>query len=243
MMNTIFTLSQFLHITAGALALVLFWMPAMLKKGSANHSRFGRYYVYAMYTVAATGVAMAATGLIDPLAVIKQPAANADALAAQIAERKNAWIFLIYISLLTLITVRHGVLVLRYKAQRQQLKSPLHLSLMLSLTLLGPVMALWGYQEKLILAVIFGLLGTTVGAGFLRYSFKATLTKLEWWIEHLGAMIGSGIACYTAFFAFGGSRLFIDHGNLRLLLWTLPGVVGFVVIRYLSGKYQRRFAD
>ena len=93
------------------------------------------------------------------------------------------------------------------------------------------------------LAVIFGLLGTTVGAGFLRYSFKATLTKLEWWIEHLGAMIGSGIACYTAFFAFGGSRLFIDHGNLRLLSWTLPGVVGFVVIRYLSGKYQRRFAD
>ena len=38
-MNTIFTLSQFVHITAGALALVLFWMPAMLKKGSANHSR------------------------------------------------------------------------------------------------------------------------------------------------------------------------------------------------------------
>lgn len=28
-MNTIFTLSQFVHITAGALALVLFWMPAM----------------------------------------------------------------------------------------------------------------------------------------------------------------------------------------------------------------------
>ncbi|MFV0597545.1 hypothetical protein [Shewanella sp.] len=91
------------------------------------------------------------------------------------------------------------MLVLRYKAQRQQLKSPLHLSLMLTLTLLGPVMAIWGYQEKLILAMIFGLLGTTVGAGFLRYSVKATLTKLEWWIEHLGAMIGSGIACYTAF--------------------------------------------
>ncbi|MGL5471270.1 MAG: hypothetical protein ACRDCT_24380 [Shewanella sp.] len=65
-------------------------------------------------------------------------------------------------------------------------------------------------------------------AGFLRYSVKATLTKLEWWIEHLGAMIGSGIACYTAFFAFGGSRLFIDHGNLRLLSWILPGVIGFV---------------
>lgn len=78
----------------------------MLKKGSANHSRFGRYYVYAMYTVAATGVAMATTGLIDPLAVIKQPAASADALAAQITDRKNAWIFLIYISLLTLVTVR-----------------------------------------------------------------------------------------------------------------------------------------
>lgn len=196
-----------------------------------------------MYTVAATGVAMATTGLIDPLAVIKQPETAPAALAEQIADRKNAWIFLIYISLLTLVTVRHGVLVLRYKALRQQLKSPLHMLLMLSLTLLGPVMALWGYQEQLILAIIFGLLGTAVGAGFLRYSVKATLTKLEWWIEHLGAMIGSGIACYTAFFAFGGGRLFIDHGNLRLLSWILPGVIGFVVIRYLSRQYQRRLAN
>jgi len=95
----------------------------------------------------------------------------------------------------------------------------------------------------LILAIIFGLLGTAVGAGFLRYSVKATLTKLEWWIEHLGAMIGSGITCYTAFFAFGGSRLFIDHGNLRLLSWILLGVIGFVVIRYLSRQYQRRLAN
>lgn len=90
-MNTIFTLSQFVHITAGALALVLFWMPAMLKKDGANHSRFGHYYFYAMYTVAVTGVALATTGLIDPLAVIKQSTASADALAAQIADRKNAY--------------------------------------------------------------------------------------------------------------------------------------------------------
>jgi len=39
------------------------------------------------------------------------------------------------------VTVRHGVLVLRYKAQRQHLKAPLHMLLRLSLTLLGPVMA------------------------------------------------------------------------------------------------------
>ncbi|MEE2026923.1 hypothetical protein DIKCMJMK_00776 [Shewanella oneidensis] len=33
-MNTIFTLSQFVHITASALALVLFWILALLKKAA-----------------------------------------------------------------------------------------------------------------------------------------------------------------------------------------------------------------
>ena len=241
-MNTIFTLSQFVHISAGACALVLFWLPALLKKGSPSHSRFGRYYVYAMYTVAATGCTMATLGLINPLAVIQHAETTPDLLAEQIAARSNTWIFLLYISLLTLTTVRHGVLVLRHKAQRQHLKAPSHLLLVLALTLAGPVMALWGYQQSLTLAMIFGLLGTTVGAGFLRYSLKASLTKMEWWIEHLGAMIGSGIACYTAFFAFGGSRLFSSHGNLQLMSWILPGAVGLVVIRYLSRQYRQKFA-
>ncbi|NMH66240.1 hypothetical protein [Shewanella salipaludis] len=242
MMNAIFTLSQTLHIGAGAFALVLFWLPAFLRKGSANHSRFGRYYVYAMYCVAATGCIMATLGLLDPLAVISHPAKDAEALAQQIATRSNTWIFLLYLSLLTVTTVRHGVLVLRHKTQRRQLQAPVHLLLMAGLTAAGPLLAIWGHGQQQILPVIFGVLGTLVGGGFLRYSFKASLSKMEWWIEHLGAMIGSGIACYTAFFAFGGSRLFVSHGNLQLLSWILPGVIGVGFIRYLGKHYRRKFA-
>jgi hypothetical protein len=242
MMNAIFSVTQTLHITVGAFALVLFWLPALLKKGSANHSRFGRYYVYAMYAVAVTGCTMASLGLIDPSAFIANPSQEPALLAGQVAARSSSWIFLLYLSLLTFTSVRHGVLVLRHKAQRQQLKSPMHLLLMLTLTVAGPMLAMRGYGQGQILPIIFGMLGMAVGGGFLHYSFKASLSKMEWWIEHLGAMIGSGIACYTAFFAFGGSRLFTHYGSLQLMSWILPGIIGTFFIRYLSKQYQRKFS-
>lgn len=241
-MNTLFTLSQTLHILAGSLALILFWMPAILKKGSANHSRFGRYYVYAMYLVAATGSTMATLGLMDPLALMDAPSNDSTILAQQLLARRSTWFFLLFLSLLTITTLRHGVLVLRHKQQRQHLTAPIHLMLMITLTLTGPLLAIWGYSQNQTLLMIFGGLGTVVGAGFLHYSMKANLTKMEWWIEHLGAMIGSGIACYTAFFAFGGSRLFAEYGNLQLLSWILPGIIGTAFIRMLSKQYRRKFA-
>ena len=44
-----------LHIIAGALALLLFWMPAIAKKGGRVHVLSGRAYAIAMYIVSVSG--------------------------------------------------------------------------------------------------------------------------------------------------------------------------------------------
>lgn len=242
-MNLVLSLSQVIHIIAGAAALILFWLPALAKKGSPKHIRLGRYYVNTMYTVAASGFVMAVLILIDPIGLRGHIAAHIADPEQRMMAIRSSRSFLLYLSLLTLATVRHGVLVLRYKADRQQLKQPSHLILMASLTALGPVLAYWGYSHQMTLLIIFGILGTFLGSGMLRYSYKANLTKKQWWIEHLGAMIGSGIAAYTAFFAFGVRRLLEDYGNLQLLSWILPGVIGTIFINRLSRIYKNKFAQ
>jgi hypothetical protein len=241
-MNAIYSLSQMIHIFAGACALVLFWLPTLIKKGSPRHIRAGRYYVNVMYTVAASGFIMAILGLIDPLGLHGDKVVAGGDIEQQILIIRSLRLFLLYLCLLTLTTIRHGVLVLHYKADRQQLKKPTHLILTTSLTALGPVLAIWGYNHHLTLLVIFGILGTLTGSGMLRYSFKATITKMQWWLEHLGSMIASGIAAYTAFFAFGGRHIFEGHGNLQLASWILPGIIGSIAISYLSRFYRNKFA-
>ncbi len=241
LMQHLLTLFLFIHIIAGACALLLFWLPAWLKKGSPNHIRFGRYYVNAMYTVAASGFFMAMLVMIDPLGLQRNLVVDNANPDHQIMVIRSTRGFLLYLSLLTLASIRHGVLVLRHKTERQALKKPSHLLLTAGLAGFGPILAIWGYTQQMTLLIIFGILGLLLGSGMLRYTFRSTLSKNQWWIEHLGAMIGSGIAAHTAFFVFGMARFFEVDSTLRLLSWILPGIIGGIAINYLSRFYQRKF--
>jgi hypothetical protein len=87
---------------------------------------------------------------------------------------------------------------------------------------------------------VFGMLGIAISIGMLRYCLNATPKPKQWLVEHLGAMLGSAIGAYTAFFAFGGRSLFSDLGNAQLLFWIAPGVIGGTAIFLLSRKYQPR---
>jgi uncharacterized membrane protein HdeD (DUF308 family) len=195
-----------------------------------------------MYGVSATGVLMALLVLIDPLGIHGGDLSKVADPQAKAAMIRSFWTFLLYLSLLTVTSVRHGLLVLACKQNRQPLRQFRHLILTVSLTALGPVLAWWGHQSGMTLLMIFGGLGLFVGANMLHYSFKQKLDKNHWLIEHLGAMIGSGIAAYTAFFSFGMRRLMTDSGALQLLAWILPGIIGTIFIRYLSNHYRKKFS-
>ncbi|MFC0118697.1 hypothetical protein [Pseudoalteromonas xiamenensis] len=236
-MNTIYQTLLYLHILAGASALILFWLPVYFKKGSRQHNQSGRAYVYVMYVAAGVGTMMSLLGLCYPEAL-----AGRVLSAAELLQLQATRLFLLYLSLLTVTTVRHATLVLQAKQQRTQLRQVSHLMLMAALFIAGPCLAYYGWTLNRVLLIIFGSLGALLACSFLYYSFKATLSAKEWVIEHLSSMIGSGIACYTAFFAFGGRALFAHVASLQLMSWILPSVIGAISIKLLKRRYSKQFA-
>ena len=242
-MHDIHTWLRTLHIAIGAVALVLFWLPALTKKGSANHVRFGRWYARAMYAVSLTAITLSVLVMIDPLG-IRYPDGLPEGRDAEAAARGNvlgAW-FLFMLGLLVISNVRHGRRVLAAREHREQLRTPFHLALIASPGLLG----LWvfgvGFVYENLLLQIFSVIAIVASAGMLRYTLRREVAKREWLIQHFGSLIGSGIGAYTAFFAFGGSRLFAEFlsGNLKVIPWILPAVVGLIVESRLARRYRQR---
>lgn len=230
-MSFIYEFSWWLHITAGAIALVLFWVPVVSHKGGMNHKRFGKIYQWSMLLVAYSGILMAALVAFVPAEV--KPG-NATAATAQ--TQLFAW-FLAYLGLLIIALAHYGQHVVLAKQNRALLRANFIPALLVLLCLNGILLLITGLAKFMPLLVAFGVLGTHLSVSSLRYIFRQTVAPSQWLKEHLGAFLGSGIAAYTAFFVFGGSRLLSLPGYWYLLLWLGPGVVGSILIARWSRRY------
>ncbi|MGI9294089.1 MAG: hypothetical protein ACR2PS_08920, partial [Pseudomonadales bacterium] len=228
--------SLYLHILCGAIALLVFWLPLWSKKGTPFHRSAGQVFVYGMYAVSISGIIMSTIVLLDPVGIRAPDSVLPPDEVNALASRARLFAgFLFMLSILVVTNVRHSVLVLQAKANRAQLRTPTHLVLLIFLGLLGVVVGIIGIQNGVLLFMIFSLVAMGSSTAMLRYSFKKHLKAREWIIEHMGNIIGAGIASYTAFFAFGGSRLFAEllQGNLSVIPWVLPGIAGGVASAYL----------
>jgi hypothetical protein len=239
-MTQLHSILLILHIALGSVALILFWVPMYTQKGRLNHKKFGNYYKNVMYGVAASGAVMAVMVLYMPL-VIKHQYAQAEN-AEQIASNLRLfWSFLLYLALLSFTSTRHGYAVLQAKDDRSQLR---HWDYVIPLVLLfigGLVLTASGLMRSHTLHIAFGLLGTLVGLGSLRYIFAKTMPKKRYILEHIGSMIGSGIGAYTAFLAFGGRQLLDGAGSYQIIFWIAPGVIGSIASHFLCKKYGKVF--
>ena len=58
-------------------------------------------------------------------------------------------------------------------------------------------------------------------------------------------MVGTGIAGYTAFLVFGGSRLFpsVARSPLHTIFWVLPTLIGVPAIFLTIAYYQRKLHE
>lgn len=228
-----------MHIMVGSCALLLFWVPMLTRKGSLNHRKFGRYYAHVMYAVAATGALMAALVLLWPMAIKGELLSNPDMQEAFIQSVRRFWFFLLYLSLITFFSVRHGLLALQCKKDRAAVRSPLHLTC-IALLIGGAGLLLFnGIQHDNTLHIVFAALGALIALSSLKYCLVKEVTAKQWLGEHIGGLIGSGIGAYTAFISFGGRHLFESLGQAQLLFWILPGILGSIVIAYMSQKYAR----
>ncbi|WP_100656038.1 hypothetical protein [Alteromonas flava] len=236
-MSGIHSILFVIHILTGTAALILFWIPMCSKKGQLNHVTYGRFYVNTMYAVAASGALMAIMVLVAPMTIKADIILNARDPAAAITSIRIFWSFLLYLSLLSFVTTRHGVAVLKVRQNRELLRRWHYLLPLVALVIVGTVFAITGFIGSRHLHTLFGFFGCVLGYGLLRYCLKTQLNKGEWVLEHIGTIIGSAIGAYTAFLAFGGRVIFAELGQWQLAFWIAPGVIGGIAANMITKKY------
>jgi hypothetical protein len=93
--------------------------------------------------------------------------------------------------------------------------------------------------------VFMSPIGFLVGPGNLRFARRPRTTPMAWWYEHMGSMLGGGIAFHTAFFVLGAGRLLglQLEGVAAVAPWVLPSLVGIPASAIWTLYYRRKFGD
>jgi hypothetical protein len=227
-----------LHVSAGAISLVAFWIAVAVKKGGPIHVWVGRLFVRSMYVVAVSAILLCVTPLIHRVPRGGEWAYSAEQVRAYVHMR----VFLGYLAIVVLADLRHGVRVLQFKRDPKRLRTPLDLFLNSLSVLCGAAMLVFGFRSGTPLFIGLSPIGMVVGLRNLRYLLAKSWDDKSWFYAHLRAMLGNGIAAHTAFFAFGSRRLFELplRGNLILIPWLLPIAVGLPCTYLLIWYYKRK---
>lgn len=221
-MDILYTLFIETHMIAGITALIVFWLPALTKKGSPIHRKAGKWFVVAMSIVAITGVPLT----IRFLAVGQWVGAT----------------FLAYLLLITVTSISTAWFSLKLKHDRDRYYgTPYKLLSGVNLVVGLGVMAL-GIRFDVMLLTLFSFIGIFAGIDGLNRARKKYELSEKWWLqEHLGGMIGGGIAAHVAFGAFGLRRLWPEYGAfdgiVGMLPWILPVVIGVAASVYSTRRY------
>lgn len=242
-MLVMYKLALYGHIVCGSIALLLFWYPLFLRKGSELHIRFGGYYVKLMYIVSWSGVVCCGLVLWDPLAIRMPGDMSALELQDFLSRNRQFAIFLLTLSLLTLSSVYHGVKVLAAKANRDLLKSFPHVTLLLTLLVCSCISLQMGVKANDSLLIGFSLVGLATAINNLRYIYKSTIKQREWIVAHIGGLLGSGIGVYTAFSAVGGRHILLNvlGAEAIMISWIAPGILGTVAIIWASRRFSVKY--
>lgn len=214
------------HVATGAVGLFLFWVPVAGTKGAALHRRVGFWFSYLMYITASMAVGMSVNTVLAPAAT-----------HPHLADRDPEWIrnifgwLMIYLAILTISLVRHGLQTVRHKKDHAAHRTVFDIGLQLLVIAFALHTAWRGWRADLPLLMGMPIVGIASGATNLYYIFRAPPARHLMVMEHLKALVGAGISVYTAFLAFGFVRLMPSHA-LNPKVWAVPLVVGLAIIIY-----------
>lgn len=226
MFDTMYHGIKFLHIVAGFSALLLFWIPIVVTKGSKIHNRVGWAYVVSMSVVAISAWYMAFWR------IVLDPDRNAESFAFAC--------FLIFIAILSAVTAWFGIRAL-YN-HRQKLRVGI-IDLAASTMLLGSGLGLciYGFTMGNPLISWFPLIGVSLGVQQLYYWLSPPRNRHSAIIAHLQGLLACSISTLTAFTVFGAPRLLSLDGQV-LWLWLAPTLLINPIIIYFIRKYQKKAA-
>ncbi len=245
-MASVFVSLRWAHVVAGSIALMLFWIPVIAPKGGRVHVRAGWIYVLCMSVVVVTAFVMSALAFSVPLAIrqFTRPLSAAE-LSHFVSEQRVSATFLAYLAGVTLALGWQGIWAVETRRATKNLKMAFGLVLNLAIVLGGLTVLVLGIKFRSGPLIGLSPLGPLLGARNLRYLLSGPRSHMHWWYMHLGSMIGTGIAGYTAFLVFGGSRLFpaLARSQMYTLLWVLPILIGVPAIRMTVDHYRRKFHE
>lgn len=227
-MEILYTLVLKSHMVAGLLALPIFWLPALARKGSPVHRRAGRWFMLLMSIVAITGIPLTIRFFYS-----------------------GQWIaatFLGYLLVITVTAIATAWFALKLKQDAPKYFGTWYRALALLNLIAGSLVLYLGISRDVTLFVIFAFIGLFAGIDMFNKAFRPTKREANWWLhEHLGGMIGAGIAAHVAFGAFGLRRLWPEYGSfdglVGMLPWIVPPVVGIAASIYSSKKYRTKMPD
>jgi hypothetical protein len=206
------------HIAAGASSFLLAPVALATAKGGKQHKRWGMVYLWSMGVVAATALPMA---LYRPV------------------------LFLALVAVFSFYLAFAGFRVTRLKElARGGSATPVDWIAAVITFLASACLAGFGAFRPAwvhgfgIVSIVFGFIGMRASVAEMWKFVRKPTEKMFWWYTHLGNMIGSYIAAWTAFSAVTLSQYF---GN-AWYVWLWPTIVGVPSIVLTTAYYKRKFA-
>lgn len=173
-MDLLHTVLLTIHITAGTIALVGGGLILFLRKGGEVHRRIGRVYVVAMFTVAATALALS---LIRP----------------------NAFLF--WVGIFTLYQTAGGLRAVRHRNRPME---ALDIAITALGAVGAVAMLLAGNLVLTVFGAISVLLVSGDIRHFVALRGTRPVAPTAWLRRHIGFMMGAYIATFTAFLVTNG---------------------------------------
>ncbi|PCJ39660.1 MAG: hypothetical protein COA71_13545 [SAR86 cluster bacterium] len=239
-MQMLQSLFIWLHVLAGFIGLTAFWIPVFTRKGGKNHRLYGKIFKYSAYTL----LAAAAIALI-----IRTP----EFVATDFSNENEVmflsfYLFITYLLLVVYIGLRHGFLVLEHKRDITELDNGLnntlaYVSMAASVMLIAYAIIVSPGNQLLLYAL--SPIGVASGLDIKTAIRNKHNYKKTWLYEHLGALLGTGIAFHTAFAVFGAGQLFNLNlsGSVQVLPWIAPVLIGMPAIMIWTRIYKQRYGD
>ncbi|MDX1717953.1 MAG: hypothetical protein R3287_13675 [Anderseniella sp.] len=226
-----------IHILTGATGLISFWVPIAVRKGSADHRRWGRVFTAMMVITGLVAVGISLTTLYAPLATHPHLAHHPDFSDPALISMIFGWMML-YLAILTINLAWYGWICVTVKQDQAASRTPLNLALQVLLTL-AAINTIWrGIEIGQPLVTGISLVGFATVATNLWYLYHPRPSPVYWLKEHVKAHVGAGISVYTAFFAFGAVRM-LPEAALTPALWSVPLVTGICLILWHWRKIDR----
>jgi hypothetical protein len=222
----LFEILVVLHVIAGAIGIIAFWVPIVTRKGGTAHRRWGKTAARALMLGGGLAIGMALLSLYGE--EMRLPMIRDRVLF----DGLFGWMML-YLGMLTICFADYGRAVAEYREKRSALRGVRHQIVFFSVILAAINCGLYGFgigQPLMVLVAAIGLIA--VGTQQF-YIWRPTVVRGSYVAEHFRALLGMGISAYTAFLSVGLIRLVPDH-VFNPLIWAIPSIVGVGLIAYFS---------